>query len=71
MPAMELFGTAQGQELIDLLIDPHRFAPAGPIREAALGEVPGLGRHLKSVDGLLQLRGGPVWLLSPYRVDVK
>jgi len=43
--------------------------PALQMRQL-LREVPELQRKLRTVDGLLQLRGEPVWLTLPYRVDI-
>jgi protease-4 len=44
-------------------------APALHMRQL-LREVPELQRKLRTVDGLLQLRGEPVWLTLPYRIDI-
>ncbi len=43
-------------------------APAG---RAVLGQVPGLKERLAPLGGMLRLRGEPVWLLAPYRVEVR
>ncbi len=43
---------------------------AVPMRQL-LREVPELQRKLRTVDGLLQLRGEPVWLTLPYRIDIE
>ncbi len=37
----------------------------------ALRSVKSLGRHLRIVEGLLQLRGEPVWLTLPYGIDLR
>lgn len=70
--AMELLVLPKAKNFIDLLMESRSDSrlPGLSVKQF-IGEVPGLGRHLESVDGLLQLRGEPVWLLSPYRVDVK
>jgi hypothetical protein len=33
--------------------------------------MPDLKRKLSGVDGLLQMRGEPAWLMTPYKVDVR
>ncbi len=36
-----------------------------------LREVPELNRKLSGIEGLLQLRGEPAWLMAPYKIDVR
>lgn len=36
-----------------------------------LRQLPELQRKLRGLDGLLQLRGEPVWLTLPYRIDIE
>jgi protease-4 len=44
-------------------------APALRLRQV-LREVPQLQRKLRSLEGMLQLRGEPVWLTLPYQIDL-
>ena len=36
-----------------------------------LRAVPELHRKLSGIEGLLQLRGEPAWLMAPYKIDVR
>jgi protease-4 len=68
-PELLLLPKAKG--FLDSLLDEKlgTRAPAMQMR-SLLREVPELQRKLRSLDGLFQLRGEPVWLTMPYRIDI-
>jgi protease-4 len=75
--AKELAGLGKDAKA-DLLILPRPRSFLDTLLESRAGtrlplmdEVPGLAAHLRSLDGLLQLRGEPVWAVLPYRIEVK
>ena len=58
--------------LLDSFLNPGSDAKSMDLRYAPLlREMPEVTRKLGSVEALLRLRSEPVWLMSPYRVDVR
>jgi protease-4 len=58
------------RDLFDELQDAISGADA-PGSRAMLRQVPGLKERLGGLEGMLQLRGEPVWLMVPYGVDIR
>lgn len=68
---LELLQLPKARSLLDTLLDSKSDARLGAVQLKALDVVPGLKEKLRPVEGLLQLRGEPVWAVMPYRVEVK
>jgi protease-4 len=70
----ELLILPKTKGLLDSLLDSKSDARA-PMLEMSqlrlLRDLPEVARQLRPVEGLLRLRGEPVWLLEPYRVEVR
>jgi protease-4 len=71
---LELLILPESKSFLDALIEGKSESRA-PGRQvltpALLRELPELARKLRCLDGLLQLRGEPVWLTMPYQIDVR
>ncbi len=70
----ELLMLPEPKSFLDKLLDmkSDTRAPALDVRRLpVLRGLPEVGRQIDAVDGLLQLRGEPVWLLTPCRVEVR
>jgi protease-4 len=66
----ELLILPKPRDLLDAIQDAVSGNDAAGSR-ALLRQVPGMTERLGTLEGLLQLRGEPVWLLTPYRVEVR
>src|SRR5258708_34949005 len=71
---LDILALPKPRTFLDMLLDAkgesQMSSPA--LRDLKmLREVPELKRKLSGVDGLLQLRGEQVWLMTPYKVDVR
>ena len=69
---MELLILPKPRSFLDALLESKAdsLAPRMQLLQL-LHEAPELGPKVRAVDGLLRLRGEPVWLMEPYRVEVK
>ncbi|HJT79278.1 MAG TPA: signal peptide peptidase SppA [Gemmataceae bacterium] len=70
----ELLLLPEPKSFLDKLLDmkSETRAPALDVRRLpVLRQLPEVGRQVEAVEGLLQLRGEPVWLLAPCRVEVR
>jgi protease-4 len=70
----ELLLLPEPKSFLDRLLDmkSDTRAPALDVRRLpVLRALPELGRRLGTVEGLLQLRGEPVWLLGPCQVEAR
>jgi protease-4 len=65
----ELLQLPKSKGFLDSLLEDVGGLRAGRLRMPALA--PEWQRKLRGLDGLLQLRGEPVWLMLPYRVDIE
>jgi protease-4 len=79
--AKQMAGAADADELL-ILPKPRSFmdvlldragtqAPLPGVQRQLLSRIPELANHLRAVDGMLQLRGEPVWAILPCRIEVK
>jgi protease-4 len=68
----ELLLLPKSRGFLDALIEDKlgSRAPAVQMRQL-LREVPELQRKLRSLDSMLQLRGEPVWMTLPYRIEME
>jgi protease-4 len=66
----ELLILPKPRDVIDALQDALSGTDTAGSR-ALLGQVPGLKERLGTLEGMLRLRGEPVWLLAPYQVEVR
>ena len=60
----------KAKSILDRFFDNDTDAKA-PVTGRLLREVPGVGEHLRTVEGLLRLRNDRVWLMAPYKLEVK
>jgi protease-4 len=65
----ELLQLPKTKGFLDSLLEEMGGLRAPRLRMPALS--PELQRKLRGLDGLLQLRGEPVWLMLPYRVEIE
>jgi protease-4 len=66
---LEVLELPRPRPLLDALLDSGlgvELKAGGLLRES-----PELARKLRGIDGLLHLRGEPVWAVTPYRIDVR
>ncbi|MBY0524975.1 MAG: signal peptide peptidase SppA [Gemmataceae bacterium] len=69
---MELLILPKPKTFLDTLLDPKGADERLSMGLAALlRDMPELSKQLKTVDGLLRLRSEPVWMTTPYIVNVK
>jgi protease-4 len=73
---VELWILPKGKSFLDSLFDSLAETQAPPlpqqqIRLKELAALPELAVHLRMVEGLLHLRGEPVWAILPHRIQVK
>jgi protease-4 len=67
----ELLILPHSKSLLDTLLEGKSDTRLSvPGLEKVLRDFPELRGKLKAVDGLLQLRGEPVWLMAPYQVQI-
>jgi protease-4 len=67
----ELLLLPKSKGFLDSLLDEKLGARAPALQmRSLLREVPELQRKLRSLDSLFQLRGEPVWLTMPYRIEI-
>jgi protease-4 len=66
----ELLVLPKARNLLDTLADMQSGTQA-PAVGKLLGEVPEVAERVGEVEGLLRLRGEPVWVVLPYRVRMK
>ncbi len=68
----ELLILPKSKSFLDTLLDEKlgSRAPAVGMRQV-LREVPQLQRKLRGLEGMLQLRGEPVWLTLPYHLEIE
>jgi protease-4 len=67
----ELLILPKSKGFLDSLLDEKLGLQAPTLRlRQVLREVPQLQRKLRSLEGMLQLRGEPVWLTLPYQIDL-
>jgi protease-4 len=68
----ELLILPQGKGFLDALLQGQVESPIrGSFELSLLRNLPELSGHLQALDGLLQLRGEPVWLIMPHRVAIR
>ena len=68
----ELMVLPRGKGLLDALLQGQIESPfRGKAELSLLRKLPELSGHLQAVEGLLQLRGEPVWLILPHRVAIR
>ncbi len=68
----EILQLPKSHGLLDMLMDMKGDARlTAPEQLPLLRAVPELARKLGHVESLLQLRGEPVWLINPYRIEMK
>jgi protease-4 len=68
----EILELPRPKSLIDTLLDLKSDTRAPALRQLPLlRELPELTRAAGSAEGLLRLRGEPVWVVLPYRVEVR
>jgi protease-4 len=68
----ELMVLPRGKGLLDALLQGKISSPfQGKAELTLLRKLPELSGHLHAVEGLLQLRGEPVWLIMPHRVAIR
>jgi protease-4 len=68
----ELLLLPKSKSFLDTLLEDMAGSRApGLSAAAALRQVPELQRKLRGLEGLIQLRGEPVWLMLPYRIDIE
>jgi protease-4 len=68
----ELLILPKPRNILDSLLEGKADASAlGGLPASFLRGLPELAGHLRSLGGLLQLRGEPVWLVVPHRVVVR
>jgi len=60
----------KAKSILDRFFDNDTDAKS-PVTGRLLREVPGLGEHMRTVEGLLRLRNDRVWLMAPYKLEVK
>jgi protease-4 len=65
----ELLLLPKSKNFLDTLLEDRLGSRAPALRLPHL--VPELQRRLRGLDGLLQLRGEPVWLRLPYQIEIK
>jgi protease-4 len=71
---MDILALPKARSLVETLLDLKGDSKLGSPELRSLQllrEVPELNRKLSGVEGLLQLRGEPAWLLAPYKIDVR
>jgi protease-4 len=68
---VELLILPKPRTFLDTLLERGDSAGLAAPYLPLLSKVPELAGHLRSLGGLLQLRGEPVWLIMPHRVVVK
>jgi protease-4 len=67
----ELLLLPKSKGFLDSLLEDKLGSRAPALRMRSLmREVPELQRKLRSLDGMFQLRGEPVWLTLPYQIDM-
>jgi protease-4 len=66
----ELWILPKGRSFLDTLMEGGLFGTQLS-KMSLLKNVPQLAGHLAAVEGLLQLRGEPVWLIMPHRLVIK
>lgn len=68
----ELLILPKPRTFLDLIMDAKSDAQVPGVQHLPLlRNLPELAGHLRAVDGLLQLRGEPVWAILPCRIEVK
>jgi protease-4 len=68
----ELLLLPKSKSFLDTLLEDMAGSQAPGLNAGqALRKVPELQRKLRGLDGLFQLRGEPVWLTLPYRIDIE
>ena len=67
----EILQLPKAKNILDMLMDMKADTRAPSLESALLRELPELTRKLAGVEAMLRLRGEPVWLLSPFWVEVK
>ena len=67
----ELLILPKARSLLDTLIEGRSSSQLGLQQLPVLRELPELAGHVRHVEGLLQLRGEPVWLILPYQLRVR
>lgn len=68
----ELLLLPKSKNFLDSLLEEMGDSRAPSMRvRSLLREFPELQRKLRGLDGLFQLRGEPVWLTLPYRIDIE
>ena len=69
---MELLILPKPRSFLDALLDMKSDALAPRLQMLdLLREAPELGPKLKAVEGFLRMRGEPVWLMDPCRIEVR
>jgi protease-4 len=68
---VELLILPKPRSFLDTLLEKGDSASLPMQHLSLLRNLPDLAGHLRSLDGLLQLRGEPVWLIMPHRVVVR
>jgi protease-4 len=68
---MELLVLPKPRSFLDALMESRADSAAPALELRLLREMPELSGKLRGVGGLLQLRGEPVWLMEPYRIEVR
>jgi protease-4 len=66
----ELWILPKGRSILDTLLEGDLFGSRLP-RMALQKTLPEVADHLGALEGLLQLRGEPVWLIMPHRLVIK
>jgi protease-4 len=68
---MELLILPKSKSFLDALMDAKSDTRLMGVEGRLLRELPELAQKLRPAGALLQLRGEPVWVLTPYQIDVK
>src|SRR5262249_4566203 len=70
---LEILQLPKPRSFLDTLLESRVEERSLPLSEAAalLRDVPGMEKHLKTLDTLLRLKGERVWAFMPYRLEVK
>jgi protease-4 len=67
----ELLILPKPTSILDSLMGGAGVSALGGLQGSALKKLPHLAGHLAAVEGLLELRGEPVWLILPHRVVIR